>query len=89
MHRWCRGGERDRAGGFDPASRKFAEFRWFGAAPGQPLADVGNRPVRHSRANAAGVKAIRPEMRSLGLGGFERISTIGSLADRLLGEETA
>lgn len=74
---------------FDPASRRFAEFRWFGAAPGLPLPDPGIRPVRHSRANAAGVKAIRPEMRSLGLAAFERIPTIGALADRLFGEEAA
>lgn len=72
---------------FDPVERRFTEFRWFGAAPGQPLPDLGERPVRHSRANAAGVKAIRPEQRSLGLAKFERLSSIQAVADRLFGTE--
>jgi len=72
---------------FDPIGRRFTEYRWFGGAPGLPLPDLGDRPVRHSRANAAGVKAIRPDIRSLGLARFERIATIGELTDRLFGEE--
>lgn len=72
---------------FDPIGRRFTEYRWFGGAPGQPLPDLGDRAVRHSRANAAGVKAIRPEQRSLALSRFERITSIDVLADRLLGQE--
>jgi hypothetical protein len=71
---------------FDPATRTFSEFRWFGAAPGQPLPDLGNRPVKHSRANAFGIKAVRPGMCGLPLARFERLRSIAALADRLFGE---
>lgn len=70
---------------FDPASRTFAEYRWFGGAPGMPLPHPGDRPVRHSRGNRDGVKAIRPEIRALALNRFERLTTIGELAYRLFG----
>lgn len=69
----------------DPATRDFAEFRWFGAAPGMPLPDPGHRAVRHSRANASGIKAVRSGMRSLPVSRFERLNTIAALADRLTG----
>lgn len=74
---------------FDPEVRRFVEYRWFGAMSGHPIPDLGERAVRHSRANAAGVKAIRPDMRSLGLARFELLYTIEAVADRLFGEEAA
>lgn len=74
---------------FDPEIRRFVEYRWFGAMSGHPIPDLGHRAVRHSRANASGVKAIRPDMRSLSLASFERLYTIEAVADRLFGEEAA
>jgi hypothetical protein len=71
---------------FDARIRRFVEYRWFGGRPEQPLPGLGDRAVRHTRANAAGIKAIRPDIRSLGLARFERLSVIESLADRLFGE---
>jgi len=70
---------------FDPDRRAFVEFRWFGGPPGAPLPNLGDRPVRHSRANRTGIKAIRPDIRALKLNQFERLATIGDLTERLFG----
>ncbi|BBD98862.1 hypothetical protein SAMIE_1023630 [Sphingobium amiense] len=74
---------------FDPAMRCFTEYRWFGAAPGEPLPDLGTRAVRHSRASADGVKAIRPGLRSLPLSRFSRLPDVAALVDHLVGEVRA
>lgn len=70
---------------YNPAIRDFSDLRWFGGAPNEPLPDLGDRPVRHSRGNSEGAKAIRPGMRMLTLARFERLEGIAALADRLFG----
>lgn len=71
---------------YDPDIRGFSEYRWFGAVPGEPLPDLGDRVARHSRANAKGIKAFRPAIRNVGLARFERLTSIPDLVDRLFGE---
>lgn len=70
---------------YNPVTRDFCDIRWFGAAPGQPLPDLGGRVARHSRANSQGQKAARPDHRILPLSRFERLDDIGHLADKLFG----
>jgi hypothetical protein len=70
---------------YDPAARDFDEIRWFGGRPGDRLPDLGNRVARHSRANAAGIKAERSGHRLLPLRRFERLEDAAQLADRLFG----
>ena len=39
-------------------------YRWLGGAPGQPLPDIRNmRVAKHTKANAKGTKAERPDQR--------------------------
>jgi hypothetical protein len=53
--------------------------------PGEPLPDLGERFMRHSRGNAKGLKAVRPGMRSLAASRFETLPDMAALADRLFG----
>ena len=70
---------------YDPATRSFCDIRWFGAAPGQPLPDLGDKVARHSRANAQGLKGERPDHRIIAARRFERLDDIAHLVDRLFG----
>lgn len=70
---------------YDPATRNFCDIRWFGAAPGAPMPDPGDRIARHSRANSQGKKAERPNHRVVPVRRFERLDDIAHLADRLFG----
>ncbi|WJY19251.1 hypothetical protein QQS45_03180 [Alteriqipengyuania flavescens] len=55
-------------------------FLWFGGEPGRPLPPLGDRVVRHSRADATGKKKVRQGLRRLPRGMFTRIETIEELA---------
>ncbi len=70
---------------YDPALRSFCDIRWFGGQPGEPLPELGDRVARHSRANAQGLKAERPDHRIVVAKRFERIRDIAGLVDRLFG----
>jgi len=70
---------------YDPLTLKVIEHRWFGGGPGEPLPDLGNKVVRHSRGNASGEKAFRNGHRLLGKVKFEVVEDLGMLADRLFG----
>lgn len=71
---------------FDDESLEITGFRFFGGAPGEPLGDLSNlRVPKHSRGNAQGVKAERPDRRVVPKGHFEAIGTIPELMDRLFG----
>lgn len=62
---------------FDPATLELGPFAFFGRAPGQPLPDVaGMKICRHTKGNAQGVKAERPNMRKVPLSKFERLKTV-------------
>lgn len=67
----------------DPESLTLGPFLWFGGAAGQPLPDLGDRTVRHSRGNALGEKAVRPGLRKLGIAKFEPVATMDDLVLRL------
>jgi len=65
------------------------QYLWFGGKAGEPLPDIGDRVVKHSRANAKGVKAVRPALRNVPKGRFEKIGTIEELIVRLFGIDLA
>ncbi|MGL4238212.1 hypothetical protein [Tabrizicola sp.] len=81
----------DRPGGcivwirFDPTSLDAVDYFWFGGAPGEPTPSLGDRVGRHSKGNADGIKAEKPEHRVLGIASFERLATADVLAQRLFG----
>lgn len=74
---------------YDPATRTFCDIRWFGAAPGDPLPEIGGKVARHTRANSHGIKAERADHRVLPARRFERLDDIAHLADRLFGMQPA
>ncbi|WP_244125992.1 hypothetical protein [Burkholderia gladioli] len=60
------------------------EYRWFGAAAGQPLPDLsGRRTARQTRANAMGVKAERENQRVLAKTAFEILEGLDETLERL------
>lgn len=60
------------------------EYRWFGAEPGCRLPDLAHYGLaRHTRANAQGVKAERPNQRTLAKGAFEILAGLDEVLERL------
>lgn len=70
---------------YEPSSLLITRYRWFGAEPGEPLPHLGDRVTRHSKGNAAGMKAQRPALRNLPASSFKAIDGLEALADRLFG----
>ena len=62
-------------------------FHFFGEAPGKPLRRLDDLPVaRHTKANAEGIKAKRPNIRVLTRSRFKSVSTIAELYLALFGD---
>ncbi|MCK0142245.1 hypothetical protein [Aliiroseovarius sp. F20344] len=70
---------------FDPGSLKLTEFLWFGAPPGEPLPDLGNKIGKHEKGDQHGYKAQRAAIRVINKGRFVHIPSLEKLADRLFG----
>ncbi len=61
-------------------------FRWFGGPPGEPLPDPdGHRSARQTRANADGIKPMRPGHRVVHRREFEVLDTLDAVLQRLFG----
>lgn len=69
----------------DPDTLELGPFHWFGGKPGSPLPDLGERPVKHSKGNAGGVKTVRPMLRQVRKSDFERIDSMDKLATAMFG----
>lgn len=67
------------------ANRVELEYRWFGGLPGERLPDLGDKPGRHTKANAEGIKLDRLGIRQVRLSRFERLDGPAALLDRLFG----
>lgn len=61
-------------------------FGWFGGAPGQPLPPLGDRVVRHSKADGSGYKAVRPNLRSAPKSRFVFLKSIDEVVGALFGD---
>ncbi len=71
---------------FDPDSLDLGPFLWFGGAPGAPLPDLAPFKIgRHTKGNAQGVKAKRPNIRIVPVANFERLATIDEVVAHLFG----
>ncbi|OXI22512.1 hypothetical protein [Burkholderia sp. AU15512] len=67
---------------------KAIEYRWFGGPPGEPLPDIEDRGVvRHTRANALGLKAVRDGQRSLSQSEFRSLDGLEAVIEQLFGIE--
>jgi len=70
----------------DPDTFITTAWRWFGGKPGEPLPQLGDKVVRHAKANSQGKKSERPDLRKVGRGRFETVTTIDGLIERLFGD---
>jgi|688.fasta_scaffold187823_3 hypothetical protein len=62
------------------------QYRFFGAAAGQPLPSLeGFRVGKHTKGNKDGIKAERQSIRVIPKGSFERIDSTTELVRRLFG----
>ncbi len=70
---------------YDPATLEIGTYRFFGSEAGMQMPDLGDRVVKHSRANAKGVKAVRPNLCNVPQRRFKEISNREELCCRLFG----
>ncbi|MEI6513901.1 MAG: hypothetical protein WCO51_11610 [bacterium] len=69
---------------FDDKTLDLGPFLFFGGSFGSPLPSIEEFKVaKHTKANAEGVKAERPEIREIPKAKFERYSTVQEIYDRL------
>lgn len=69
---------------FDPTSLELGPFLFFGGTPGQPLPDLSELKVaKHTKGDADGYKAERPNIRAINKGSFVRYETIVELYNAL------
>jgi hypothetical protein len=72
----------------DEESRRMKlSYLFFGGRPGQPLVSLADFKVaKHAKANAQGVKTVRPAIRVVPKRLFEVVRTTGELVERLFGK---
>ncbi len=71
---------------FNPKSLQLGPFYWFGGPPGRPLPPLSHFKVgRHTKGDASGHKAKRPNIRVVPKGQFVKVDTVTELVTRLFG----
>jgi hypothetical protein len=69
---------------FDPKTLDLGPFAFFGGAPGNKLPDLGGMKVaKHTKGNAQGLKAERPNIRVVPLSRFTALATINDVVEKL------
>src|ERR1017187_595867 len=65
---------------------KLDSYRWLGGPPGDPLPDIRNMKVaKHTKANAKGKKAERPDQRIISRNRFDSLGSLDEVLERLFG----
>src|SRR5271156_2566901 len=68
---------------------KLDSYRWLGGPPGDPLPDIRNmRVAKHTKANAKGKKAERPDQRIIPRNRFDALGSLDEVLERLFGPVT-
>lgn len=71
---------------FDPDTLAIGPFLFFGSEPGKPLPPIDQfRIAKHSKGNASGIKADRPNLRVVPLSKFKTVADVAALYDVLFG----
>ncbi len=71
---------------FDPKTLELGPFYCFGDLAGRPLPDISDLPItKHTKGDARGIKAERPNYRRVAKGRFQRVDTFSVLVEHLLG----
>ena len=72
---------------FDPITLELGPFLWYGGFPGRRLPDISSLPVaKHTKGDATGHKAERPNIRVIKKNLFEKINTMEQPAEKLFGK---
>lgn len=75
---------------FEPETLDLGPFLWLGGAPGQVLPSISSyRFAKHTKGNAQGFKAERPNLRVVPKSSFAPLDTISEVIDRLFGDTLA
>jgi len=71
---------------FSEETLDLGPFLFFGGLPGCPLPDLSAmKTAKHTKANAEGVKAERPSIRTVPKGSFHRVECIREIYELLFG----
>ncbi len=71
---------------FSNETLELGPYYFYGAAPGFPLPSLDHlRIAKHTKGDAGGVKAERPNIRMLNRGQFEKLNTVNDLYEKLFG----
>ena len=70
---------------FDANTMELGPYLWLGASPGQPLPPLGDRVARHTKADRAGIKAQRPNLRVVGKSSFTPLRDMDAVVEELFG----
>jgi hypothetical protein len=74
---------------FNARTLDLGPFLWFGGTPGALLPSLATYAVaKHTKGNAQGLKAERPNIRVVPRAGFIQLPDISAVAHRLFGFET-
>ena len=72
---------------FDPESLELGPFMFYGGEPGKKLPSLNSfKTAKHTKGNAQGVKAEKPNHRFVNKGQFTHVDTIGDLWRLLFGD---
>jgi len=74
---------------FEPKTMDLGPFLWFGAAPGMPLPDLGDKVGKHTKADSTGKKAARPNIRVLAKSQFAVLPDMDAVVRALFGPRPA
>ncbi len=66
-------------------SRLALTYRWFGGGPDEQIPSLGNKLAKHTKGDSQGIKKEKPLHRVIALGKFDKVSSMGSIAERLFG----
>ncbi len=71
---------------FNLERMELGPFLWFGAAPGKPLPDLGEKIAKHTSSKKQdGTKKERPNIRTLQKSKFTRLATMDKVIEALFG----
>ncbi len=70
---------------FDAASLELGPFLWLGGVPREKLPDLGERMARHTKADATGKKAERPDLRVVRRSQFSQLADTDAVLAALFG----
>ena len=73
---------------FDEDTMKLGPFLWFGGKPGKEIPSLsGFKTAKHTKGNAQGVKAERPNLRVIPKSQFKKLDSIEELVEYLFGRD--